>query len=294
MNVDRLSPAGRLGARTLVPVLCLAVLVALACEDPEKPATADESESQPAELAARADASGVTVQGTIALPINQTTSTAAPNPAFGVKQTGTGPDAVFSIAKSTSTSHAVTGTTSGKGRAGSFTITNTANNAAAVFAQTNGTGIALNAITTGTGSAAKFTLNRSGSNAPALTVASNGFAPALDVVSTGGGNAMTINGSGGGATVVITHTNQQSAALLVESTNPNSDVGAVVGRTFSPHGTAGVFEGFNGGAGVVISTNGGAGLAVTGGSKNAVVGTTSGARALYTEESTEVWFTDYG
>ena len=31
-----------------------------------------------------------------------------------------------------------------------------------------------------------------------------------------------------------------------------------------------------------------------GGSKNAVVGTATGARALYTEESTEVWFTDYG
>jgi hypothetical protein len=30
------------------------------------------------------------------------------------------------------------------------------------------------------------------------------------------------------------------------------------------------------------------------GTKNAVVGTTTGARDLYTEESTEVWFTDYG
>jgi hypothetical protein len=33
---------------------------------------------------------------------------------------------------------------------------------------------------------------------------------------------------------------------------------------------------------------------VVGGSKNAVVGTSTGARALYAEEATEVWFTDYG
>ena len=30
------------------------------------------------------------------------------------------------------------------------------------------------------------------------------------------------------------------------------------------------------------------------GTKNAVVGTSDGSRLLYTEESTEVWFTDYG
>ncbi len=46
--------------------------------------------------------------------------------------------------------------------------------------------------------------------------------------------------------------------------------------------------------GVLIETKGGAGLQVVGGSKNAVVRTPSGAKALYTEESTEVWFTDYG
>ena len=46
--------------------------------------------------------------------------------------------------------------------------------------------------------------------------------------------------------------------------------------------------------GVLITTQGAAGLQVVGGSKNAVVETSSGARALYTEESSEVWFTDYG
>lgn len=57
-------------------------------------------------------------------------------------------------------------------------------------------------------------------------------------------------------------------------------------------GFAAVFSGDQ--KGVRIETNGGAGLQVLGGSKNAVVGTSTGARALYSEESAEVWFTDYG
>jgi hypothetical protein len=36
------------------------------------------------------------------------------------------------------------------------------------------------------------------------------------------------------------------------------------------------------------------GLSVVGGSKNAVVATSEGARLLYTEESSAVWFTEYG
>jgi len=36
------------------------------------------------------------------------------------------------------------------------------------------------------------------------------------------------------------------------------------------------------------------GLNVASGTKNAVVATSDGARLMYTEESTEVWFTDYG
>jgi hypothetical protein len=46
--------------------------------------------------------------------------------------------------------------------------------------------------------------------------------------------------------------------------------------------------------GLFVETQGGAGLQVMGGTKNAVVATSSGARELYTEESSEVWFTDYG
>jgi hypothetical protein len=57
---------------------------------------------------------------------------------------------------------------------------------------------------------------------------------------------------------------------------------------------AGTFVNSGAGGGVQVTTSGGPGLQVVGGSKNAVVRTGGGARALYTEESTEVWFTDYG
>ena len=44
----------------------------------------------------------------------------------------------------------------------------------------------------------------------------------------------------------------------------------------------------------ISSPGGTTGLTVSGGSKNAVVATSEGARLLYTEESSAVWFTDYG
>jgi hypothetical protein len=59
-------------------------------------------------------------------------------------------------------------------------------------------------------------------------------------------------------------------------------------------GWAGSFISANG-SGVYISAPAGhTGLNVAGGTKNAVVATDEGSKLLYTEESTEVWFTDYG
>jgi hypothetical protein len=293
MNTHRHPRAGRLGARTLaVP---FALLVALACQDPATQSAVDEAASPPDQLVAQADASGVTAFGTIALPINQTTSTATPNPAFGVKQTGTGPDAVFTIQNSASASHALTATTNGKGRAGSFQISNTSSSASAIFAQTNSSGMAINATTNGTGSAGKFTLNKTTSTSPALAVTTNGHGPAISATSTGTGDGLDVTNSGDGVGVLISKTGAQSAALLVEATNLNFQSAAVVGRGWGANGKAALFQGFQGAAGVTIqSDNGTVGLSVTGGSKNAIVGTASGARALYTEESSEVWFTDYG
>lgn len=58
-------------------------------------------------------------------------------------------------------------------------------------------------------------------------------------------------------------------------------------------GWAGMFTGIGNGVRISVPV-GKVGLEVIDGTKNAVVGTEDGARLLYTEESTEVWFTDYG
>jgi hypothetical protein len=59
-------------------------------------------------------------------------------------------------------------------------------------------------------------------------------------------------------------------------------------------GWAGYFESQNGNGLYVSTPAGHIGLQVAGGTKNAVVRTTEDSRLLYSEESTEVWFSDYG
>ena len=67
----------------------------------------------------------------------------------------------------------------------------------------------------------------------------------------------------------------------------------VLGLLDDENGWAGMF--ISNGNGVRISVPAGkVGLEVIDGTKNAVVRTDDGMRLLYTEESTEVWFTDYG
>jgi hypothetical protein len=68
---------------------------------------------------------------------------------------------------------------------------------------------------------------------------------------------------------------------------------AVLGLGLHTNSRAAAFN--SSGHGVTISVAGGNwGLVVTGGSKSAVVETDSARRQLYCEESSEVWFTDYG
>jgi hypothetical protein len=74
----------------------------------------------------------------------------------------------------------------------------------------------------------------------------------------------------------------------------SGDATGVQGEVNSPDGWAGRFTS-SAGNGVFISVPAGkAGLNVASGSKNAVVPTADGARLLYAEEATEVWFSDYG
>jgi len=87
---------------------------------------------------------------------------------------------------------------------------------------------------------------------------SNSSNPAVYCTTNGKGNALKANTSGSGWAAWFEGTGAQSNGVKISS----------------PYGTNG--------------------LNVIGGSKTAVVATSSGARKLYTEESTEVWFTDYG
>jgi hypothetical protein len=68
----------------------------------------------------------------------------------------------------------------------------------------------------------------------------------------------------------------------------------VYGIVQAPEGWAGSFRSSVGNGVGISVTVGKKGLLVQGGTKNAVVATDEGARLLYVEESTEVWFADYG
>lgn len=68
---------------------------------------------------------------------------------------------------------------------------------------------------------------------------------------------------------------------------------AILGLISDADGWAGQFTGTGNGVRISVPT-GKVGLEVIDGTKNAVVRTEDGRRLLYTEEATEVWFTDYG
>jgi hypothetical protein len=89
------------------------------------------------------------------------------------------------------------------------------------------------------------------------------------------------NGLGQVAAFSIDNAANDNAALM-SSTNGTGPAGYFLGEGASSKG-------------VYISVPAGnAGLMVASGTKNAIVATSQGARKLYTEESSEVWFTEYG
>ncbi|MDY7079675.1 MAG: hypothetical protein SXV54_22545 [Chloroflexota bacterium] len=99
----------------------------------------------------------------------------------------------------------------------------------------------------------------------------------------------------GGRNGVVGLTNEGSGWGVFGLHNASSGSGAAVkGATLSPDGWSASFT-TGAGNGVYISAPGGkSGLNVASGTKSAVVSTSDGSRLLYTEESTQVWFTDYG
>jgi hypothetical protein len=231
------------------------------------------------------------------------------------------------------TGPAIKGTNTGTGMGGSFIVNNASSSADGLLAQTNGTGHALRALATGNGSAGKFENSNPSNGSNALYVTTAGPGNALSVVNTGGGWAglftTTATGVGSKSTVLIqnagigsaieamtsgpgfvgsfttTNTNSQATTVMVEQrglsygaginiTNSSNIRDALTAST-NGFGWAARFVAVGSNAkGLFVETQGGAGLQVMGGTKNAVVPTSSGARELYTEESSEVWFTDYG
>lgn len=163
-------------------------------------------------------------------------------------------------------------TNTGFGKAGNLWITNANSSANALMVGTNGKGSAISASTTGISSAGYFSVSNSANNLYALGAEYNGSGTALYCNSKGNGSAGIFN----------TESPSSENPTILAYNN---------GRNF-----AGTFRGIGADSdGIYVSVGAGnTGLIVSGGTKNAVVATTQGARKLYTEESSEVWFTDYG
>jgi hypothetical protein len=310
-------------------VSAIAFLGALACEDGKAPTAPAVTDAPSAAVAATAG--DVTAFGTVALPVNQSVNSAGV--AFGITQTGTGPAGSFKITNSANSSNALLGQTAGSGiavraiatgnvgRAGLFENRSTTGTQDALTATNSGNGGAITATAT-SGIAGLFSRTASNSNPVLLAVSpasgpaiqaralgsdnaaavfdtpgTSGQTPTLDVSSRSKGHAGYFHrslGSASGSFAVlkaITDMPDGDAAMF-QVTNTSSLAIAVRAQNAGP-GWAGYFFGTD--RGVYIQTNAGkTGLQVVGGTKNAVVPTTTGARDLYSEESSEVWFTDYG
>ncbi len=196
-------------------------------------------------------------------------STTSSSDAFKVSTTGSGTAATFQQNNSTTYSSALSVETKGTGSAGSFAINNSNN----LF------GTAISSRTNGNGRAGEFFIDNS-SNSDAV----------LWSRTYGSGYAGYFIGLG-----------NNSKGIYIESPDRTLQVyangsGNAIQSVQDGIGWAGSFFG-NGtnSNGVYISAPlGKTGLNVGGGTKNAIVPTSQGARKLYTEESTQVWFSDYG
>ena len=250
----------RLGQLATVLLLAAAAAGLAGCD--EKDSTGTDLPTS-TEVAAAGDSSAPLAAGsvaplaTIALPINQ--SQASAGVLFSLTQTGTGPG-------------------------GSFRINNTNNIKDALLGRSNGDGgAAVHGLSTGAGTAGLFESTNPSGFRPTVV------ARAFHEVQAG---QFSILNPFNFAAALVAETFGTGVALFAQNSGANPTLVAIQRGT----GFAGHFKTNGGpGKGVLIETSPGvAGLQVVGGSKNAVVHTPAGAKALYTEESTEVWFTDYG
>ncbi len=296
MGSVRTSPARRLRAshRHWLMILCAGFLVLTTSgAPPEQISTAVtrlNSEFSTSSFGVVAHSMGV-----IPLPINQGFSGGL---AFGITQKGAGPSGRFRIDNQSSAASALEvltnagaveattallARTTGRTRAGHFIVTSKTNPRPA-----------LEATTAGSGSAAEFHKNGPMGHGAALTVRNmgQGFAGFFESEN---GTSVHAESDHGIAGSFASSAGKQ--VLEVMAGNPPggvfNDNALEVTVEDGATGWAALFTGSS--QGVMIMTNpGGTGLQVVNGSKSAIVPTTSGAKALYSEEATEVWFSDYG
>jgi hypothetical protein len=181
----------------------------------------------------------------------------------------------------------------GLGSAGRFENTNASNGSNALFVSAAGAGNAVSAVNTGSGPAGMFVRTSTAGGTTLLVTTAGGKALEAKGGSTGIAGFFENSATNIRSAVEAIHNGRGNAAAFF-TPNTANPAATLFARTDGSGWTA-TFEARSlDSKGVLITTRGGAGLQVIGGTKNAVVGTTTGARALYTEESSEVWFTDYG
>jgi hypothetical protein len=291
----------RVGRLATLCFLALATAGLPGCDEATPTGTdlTTSSEGAQADIETGPAAAAAATLSTITLPINQ--SQAAAGVLFGLTQTGAGPAGSFKISQasnlkdallgqSAGQGNALHGLTTGLGHAAVFEATNPSSIVSAVAVIAAGSGEGLRVQHRGLGPAGFFENVNGNSAANTMELRSIGKGRALNASSAGIGPAIVATAGSGGA--VLGSSSTGIGGFFFNSSA--STVSALLVRTGGSDFAARFQAIGSASKGVLIETKGGAGLQVVGGSKNAVVRTPSGAKALYTEESTEVWFTDYG
>ena len=282
------------------------VLSTAGCDKPAEPlpASAAEGIEETATMAAGASGGGVGISAFLPVPLDDTANTGGTLAAYRFTQIGTAP---LMLLRGTNPA----------GTLGTLHVNNIA----------GGNGIFLDQDGPGTGMF--ISMQNPNSGFPNLSLAHSGSGRLISgsLSSTGPGLFLQATNASSGALiqlnnfgtgllaqmnsnnpnsqgVLITTRGQRALELFNNSTTSNTSAllvtknGPGLAADFSKSGAGFVSEFRNtnaAGSGVRITTPAGTvGLQVVGGTKNAVVGTSTGARALHAEEATEVWFTDYG
>lgn len=236
---------------------------------------------------------GNPIAGRLILPYSDSAIT--PVPVLSLKNTGTGSSAEFITTTVGNTAPTLSILNSASGRAGLYQITNPSNYSTVLEARTNGAGYALYGSTTGAGDALfAFSTGTGRAGLFQITNASSS-SEIIRAVTTGSGDGLSIQTVNGYSVKAISTGGVGSGFFEIINANSPTNSHALEART-NGAGWAGAFRGTGSQSmGVYITASSFyPGLQVAGGTKSAVVNTSDGARALYCEEATEVWFTEYG